>query len=638
MKRNIRCFSCEKIFDFLVYLVLALTPVLVIPSLNLDFELAKVVFFRSCVMLMLLVYGLDLIRRGKMKIPEALGGNKVRKCLFFILIVLLISGVFSISRSLSLWGSYYRIQGIYTVSHYFLFFILLMTNFKGKEKWKKAKIAMFGGYTICLLYGIAQVFGLDFFGYDLQEISLGRVFSFLGHPNYFASYILLLLFPLMSYWIVKREKVVLSLILLGLVCLFFTGSRAAFIGLIVGLIIFIVFISSNRGLKVQRKKILGLFLIAIGGVLIMSTLAGDTFQRFNLDEENLRSIKSRVEVWKASVIMLEDRSLIGFGPETFPITFATHSPEELNHLEQFGNMTDKSHNLLIETLSSFGLLGLLLLLYGLYLISSISLRALKKGKLKKDEALNVVAVVSSFAAIFTAHLFGFFVTAHLVIMCFLLGDLMVSVSENEIELKLWGKANKMAKVFLAVTLSFFTLTSILVVNIFPALADYHAARGFKAINENLATEAVNELKLANLLNPKQDYYAYVLASVFSQLDQKEDSLKYLERGGEYSNYQDYYYYYLKGKILSKDCDEDCGLAIESYERAYELAPNYAPTLLNWGKYYLEHHNCNKAVEKFEDYLAITPSSWQTPDTEEYRLFYKHNPDFDLVFEYIASCE
>ncbi len=631
----------EKFFQISAYATLLLVPLIFWPGLLLDYELIKLVIFRSGVMLMLLFYSLWILQGGKVRVKNLFSNKGWGRLFFFSLLVAALSWVFATARDLSFWGSYFRMQGLYTQIHYLLFVVLLFLGFRSRKQWQTGMKMLIWGYTISLIYGLIQGFGLDPFGYDLQEESLGRVYSFLGHPNYFASYILLIFFPLLSISILKKKMWMYALCVLSMVVLLLTGSRAAFVGLLVGFSI--VLISRYLCFKDRNSLITWLICLIVGGGALLTVnqlkdaefISGNGFLiRLVIDEENMRSVDSRLLLWSAMPEHLQESLLLGYGQDSFGLSIANNIPEEINKYEEYGRMSDRAHNNLLQLLSDYGVLGLVVVIWLLILMLKEQRKCFSQWT--KEQKLMVVGVNAAFAAVGAAHLFGFSVTAHYLVMTFYLGWMLSLFDYKAKSYKL--NDSPWQKRILKGAVVFFCLSSILVENALYVYADHQAQKGFNAISDGDGGVVVSHLVEANLLNPNQDYYAYSLASVLSQLDEADAALVYLEKAGDFNNGEDYYYYYLKGKILSRNCEESCDLADASFARASVMAPSYAPNWLEWGKFLVDTGNCEDGVTKLEHYRDMLSEAWKKPGTEEYRLFYKHNPQFKDVAAYIGYCK
>jgi len=128
---------------------------------------------------------------------------------------------------------------------------------------------MAGVAAISCLYGIAQHYDFDpVFGRQAILSEQGRSFSTMGHPNFFGSFLILVLLALLSFFYWSQSGPVKSLVLVLIcsvtLCLFYTESRGAWLGLLGGLPAwFFLSVSSNR----WRLFLLGPVII-LGGAMV----------------------------------------------------------------------------------------------------------------------------------------------------------------------------------------------------------------------------------------------------------------------------------------------------------------------------------------------------------------------------------
>lgn len=630
MKNNLS----QKIFDYSVYSICLLVPIFFLPFVNSSYELPKLVLFRTGVLIMLLAYMIKIIRNKQAEVPDILRNSNVRRLIGLFLIIILIAMLLSLSPSLSLWGSYHRGQGLYTILNYFLFFILLSLNFKEKEKWDKAFLFILSGFLLSTLYAVFQYFGVDLISYNLQEKSSGRVFAGLGHPNYLAYYAILIAFPLLTFKKFRRNKIFIGIILACLsLILALTSSRGALIGLFPGTIFFI----TACAIFLKKKK----YLFGLIGLLaiFLTVILAVPQSRFSLQEENLRSVNSRLNIWKSTLEMIEDRIFWGYGLDNFEIPFSHYASKEILKYEDLNTITDRAHNTLLDVTAQTGVTGLLIYFLILGEIFNVSIKKLKN--VSSETGIKIISVLSGYITLFFANFFGFSVTIHFVFEAFLLAYLIFLLKDNYLQQTFSHLNKRFYKLGIQISLVIFIIGSLLTANFFPLTADYFAAKAFKALEQKKANEVITNFELANSLNTSQNYYGYLLSAVYLQLKDYEKALLVLDRAGKFSSYRDGYYYFLKAKILGQKCLDDKSFCPESetnFQKAYDLSPVYPPITLEWGKYFMEKGNCGEALLKFEDYLNLIPDYWKDKSSEKARIFYKENPDFNKVFEYQKACK
>lgn len=650
-----------RIFDWIVYLILFLVPLVWIPFFNLSFELPKILFFRIGVLLMLFIFVWQIMQTRKIILPSIMNASWIRKLMGLFLVVLIISTLFSIAPQVSAWGSYYRMQGLYTYLHYFLFFALLLHQWHTTDKWRRGLKFLFGGFLISLIWGIFQGFSLDFTGINLEAISLGRVFAGMGHPNYLGLYIVMLFFPFLAFLLNGKKKwLVIFLIFLSIWVFVLTGHRAGMLGMAAGGFLFLLLAGIFLAKKKQWRFILGAFLIplVIGSFVVSANIFSERefvkenvfLNRMVLDGENERSVLMRLEMWPSVLAMIEGRIFVGYGLETFAYAFPKYAEIGIVKYEEISSSPDRAHNSFLDVGAESGIMGMavyLLMVFSVFRMGILQLQMMGKNVSVKKDGMMMIGILSSFFGAVVANQFGFSMTVHFVVGAFLLAYLIflmsVGVKEKKIEVLNRTGMRKIAKVVVVI----FVFGSILTDNIFVGMADHYALNGFKAIEQRDGNAAIENFYQADFWNGNQSYYKYMLASLYSQFGEYDYALNIVEKAGEFTNEEDFYYFYLKGKILASECQppgsvdeglETCDNAIGNFSKSKEMSPIYAPIFLESGKLEMEIGNCEGALDLFGEYLELVSDDWQKDGTDAQRIFYKNNPQFDRVFEYIEECE
>lgn len=536
-----------RIIEWLFFVILLVLPLIMLPNFVLNFEIPKMLFFRVITLLIVLLFVIKTLAKGEFEVASIFKSRLIRKLLFFFFAVLLVSTVFSVAPSLSFWGGYYRMQGVYSILHYFLFFILLIASFHKTQQWEKAIKFLLAGFIITIIFGLLQNFDLVPFNNPIWQTSFGRIFSTFSHPSDFANYIIIVFFPLLAFAMNRKAiakqnlnlwlLMIISLTILGLIL---AKSRATIMGFIIGISFFtIVYGYFSKNKKVFVAGIL-LPIIAALSVIFINIFSGSNFIQQNyllnrvvLKGEELRSAEVRPAIWKSTIKMIADRPFFGYGSETFPLVLAKNVNTEISKLEPNNGIPDKAHNNLLEISFNFGMAGLILFLGIIFTIFKMSFSELKQSNQIniKVKRLEILGILSSFVATFISTLFGFLTTVHFVLITFLLAYLFFLLSDESI--KKTFNFSKWQKVFTISFIGIFVAATIILQNVFYLMADHYALKGIKALQQNNANEVVKNLLLANTFYPNQSYYNYFLASVYEQLEEFELAEKYSRNGDEF---------------------------------------------------------------------------------------------------------
>jgi O-antigen ligase len=392
------------------------------PGFWLPFEIPKMIVFRVLLYLAVAGWLWKSFTDRRVSAPDVVRSWWFMGFAGAIVAVFLIATFFSVSFDMSFWGSSFRAQGLVAYLHYFLFFALLLVSFEREDFVRGLKVS---GVAL----GIACVAGtLNRFGNLDTDLFLGRAFSTLGHPNYFASYILILFFPLMGLVVGRGSGRAWrwgggGVLLLSMVALWLSGGRATMLGILVGLPVFLGLIG-----RMRKKGWLGVLVgMGLAGLVVMGGWwSGGA--RFEMDGENLRSVETRLAMWPTVVEMIGDRPVFGYGPDTFSLAYQPYTEPELLRLETFRTIFDRAHNVLLQWLVDFGVVGA-----GMFLASFVWLLVFAFRRMKGLARLEEAGVLSSLIGIFVAHQFGFSVTVHLVYLVFLIAFLLVGLSRGKIE-------------------------------------------------------------------------------------------------------------------------------------------------------------------------------------------------------------
>lgn len=204
-----------------------------------------------------------------------------------------------------------------------------------------------------LFYAAMQWTGLDQLGsrYTLP-FSGDRAFSTLGNPNYLAGFLLLFL-PLVPELTKTRSMRILwyALILFGIAV---AGSLVG-ISIAIGYIFFLLFSSGAN-----KKYMLAALILSVAGIIAISPI---------IPVDKSGSMEHRLIIWGTTIRIMEEnpeRLLFGYGPEAFKTVFPGYTPsEKARYFED--NTPDRAHNIFLDILFSFGVVGLGIFLWALVL-------------------------------------------------------------------------------------------------------------------------------------------------------------------------------------------------------------------------------------------------------------------------------
>jgi len=416
------------------FLIVAL-PLLNLPPWFSPPDWGKTISFRIILSILLFFFIFQKLTNKNNETADSHGlktGSGGYRLPLYLLLVLLgiyfLATIFSLDIRFSFWGSPYRGGGFLNFAFYIIFSILAFLIIR-KESWQKIwDFTILTGIFVSVI-AIFQQFGLfsEFF-----IPSSTRPPSVIGGSIFLAIYLLLLIFPALFFGIKSRSLIkkgfyFISFLLFIFVAIYLTQTRAAFIGLIFGLLWFLFGYPKKL---ILLKIILGIFLIlGIFGFYFLK-IHPEVYSNQNEITRNainrILSINpgagaSRISAWKVSLEAIKDRPILGYGPENFSIGFDKYYDPSLPEIaispEGITTWWDRAHNFIFDISVTAGIPALIIY------ISLFGVLLWQLQKLKKDPEKTIVAhgIQATFLAYLVANLFSFDTFSSYLILFLLIG-------------------------------------------------------------------------------------------------------------------------------------------------------------------------------------------------------------------------
>ncbi|MSU54411.1 MAG: hypothetical protein EXS48_01035 [Candidatus Staskawiczbacteria bacterium] len=358
--------NLEWAYKIAMFSILTL-PFLVLPPWFFPVDFGKTIVFRLIASVLMLLFTWQFFYRN-----ETLDFASIKKdpsilTLLIFLALTIISTIFSQDVVFSLWGSPYRSGGTINLVLYGLLALFCFLVFKKSSDWK-----VFLDYSIGVGIAVCLVAFIQFYSL-LSTIFIpipGRPPSTMGNPIVLGLYLLLLFFIALSLAIKERVRTKKIYYLVALVAFLYTilisGSRAAYLGILVGGIYFGWFYFKKykgRFLKVKA----GIGLLAVVGIMMIALATTNTKLPQVIGENKLfeaiyqrLSLKEffndpRFSAWRVIVQQIKEKPLLGWGPENLAIGFDKHYDPSLPFIsKEWGGWWDKAHNGILETAAVSG--------------------------------------------------------------------------------------------------------------------------------------------------------------------------------------------------------------------------------------------------------------------------------------------
>jgi O-antigen ligase len=264
------------------------------------------------------------------------------------------------------------LRGLLRVPKYILlYFSIVEFLCKNEERLKRIfwVFIIIGGFTF--LNGIFQsIFGFDILRHRTIDRFdyLHRISASFVHPNDFGAYLISILPLYLSFFspsFSKRKKLILICIsALGFYCLLRTASRGAWLGFIIGMIVYFFY---------YKKKI---SLVIPFVILAFILCSPNGFNRIvGLFKIEKNTVWERIQLWKGTWNMVKIHPFLGFGINTFSDYFPKYKPASYPDVRY-------THNSYLQMWSEIGIFGLLTFLS---IVLCILYKAKRRIKLKLKE-------------------------------------------------------------------------------------------------------------------------------------------------------------------------------------------------------------------------------------------------------------
>ncbi|MFA5820510.1 MAG: O-antigen ligase family protein [Candidatus Gracilibacteria bacterium] len=502
------------------------------------FELPKLVFLSVFLSLAILVFAFRYFSNQKLTIKS----NKWLWILLGLWLASLASStILSVAPELSFFGSYERLQGLYSQLIYVGLFLFIFNCLDDKKDQKVFLNSLLLISVIISIYAILQKVGLDFFDAGITRSSglFGRSFATLGQPDFLGQFLLFPIWLSLGFAFTEKKKAiyVVSIILL-ILALIFTRNRASMLGLLLGAIFFVFYFLP---LKKSARFLLALALV----------VAFSAFIFFIAPE--LRSLLSRFYIWQGAFALFPSHPLFGFGPETFSIVFQKVANPALFSLENFNQIADRAHNEYLDILLNQGLFGL-----SIYLTTIISTLSLLLKK--KSSPYLVAALISILISIF----FSFSLTVHWLILFTIIA---LALNQN-VKFHLLKIKRKISTTIIILMISILAIANIFFVSR-AFVADMYLDSGMTTLLKESDKSAIATIEYAAKLHPFQGEIYLRLGQAYLALSEFQLAEENLSRYGKFTNY-DFKYYYFMGLI--KRAEGDNTSAQKYFLEAKSLAP------------------------------------------------------------------
>lgn len=546
--------------------------------------------------------------------------TKISWSLIVFMGVMFLANIFGENPYKSFWSNYERMEGFVAIAHLVMYYFVVSSTLNTERLWNYFWNTNLIGSFIMSIYGLLQITGK-------LTINQGgvRVDGTLGNATYLAIYLVFNIF-IGLWFLYKNYKnylfrcCYLISVALNLIVLYFTATRGAILGLILGIGVFSVStILYNKDNLVLKKVAKYSLLVLVVLLVLFMSLRNTSFiknspvlSRFSSISVSEIKNQGRWFVWPMAIEGFKERPILGWGQENFNYVFNKNYDPRMYNQEQW---FDRTHNVVLDWLIAGGLLGLLSYL-SIFFFSIYYL--IKKTTLNTTEKSLLLGL---FVAYFFHNLFVF----DNLISYILFFSFVAFINSDSVKNKQYSNKTineELVNYGLAPAVLILTCLLVYFVNI-PAMMqsrsiiksitfsfDQNGAKYYPNVSENLASIkkafAYDSFGTSEALEQSAILTSEVAQMNFSNdIKQQFVALTYEQAKKQVSETpKDVRYLLLYGSFLNRFGLYDEALSV--IQKAIELSPNKPAIYLELGSIYLGKGDVQKALDTFELAYKIEP--------------------------------
>lgn len=529
--------------------------------------------------------------------------------LILFLFTYLISSIFSINPITSIIGVYGKWSlNLLSVSCFTL--LALITANVVDIKKHSSIIAWFismGGFLSALTALVTT-----YLFKDNTLVVNGRLSSTQGHPIHLGIFLTMSL-PVTLYLLFIHKnrtlKVFITLnVLLQLFTTVLTYSRGAWISVIIGSILFLIFHVKEKD---RTRKLINWGLLGI--VLICSSLllpaVRDRIKHTWEKPREENSINIRYSEWKSTFEVFLSRPISGTGPEMLYTELPKHKESWINKTEDWNLRTAYTRNLYLHLLATTGIIGITpFLILAVFTVIKIFKKAKSATPVEKGFFIGfIVFLINS-------------IHYHPTITSLCLGAIMLGIT-----IKAVSKSYRIYPI--SKKPHILIPTAVILSGIIVIILILQTAQADRSFNKSLEQHPSTAIATLNKVIEKNPYeptyyrqktdYLYQFLELYPDTETKDETVRLIRN--EYTtaislNPYDLDNYMLAGNVLYKldllypneGFDEK---ALEYGKISLQLAPKDALVHDVIGLYYMENGDHKKALELFNKAIDLKKDFW-----------------------------
>jgi O-antigen ligase/tetratricopeptide (TPR) repeat protein len=346
---------------YITFVLVLATPLFLVSKFLFPFITPKTLWFRLLVEIGFVFWVYLMVKLPEFR-PKF---HPIQAAVLLYTLIITLSSLFGVNLYRSFWGTIERGEGLLTIYHVVLFFLMATSVIKQEKWWLRLLDASVLVSVVTGIYAIAQI--LQF---DVIHSGETRISSTIGNAAFYAGYLLINVF-LAAYLMTRYRNILLKIfygavIIFEIFLIFATQTRGALLALFGGLVLLAIinlfFAPHGKVKKISGAALLALAIFSLAlfaskeAAWVKNTGALNRVVTISFDDI---TTQSRLLTWDSSIQAFKDRPLLGYGYENFNVAFNTYFHAEI--FQDAGSQIwfDRAHSIVFEQLVIGGALGLL---------------------------------------------------------------------------------------------------------------------------------------------------------------------------------------------------------------------------------------------------------------------------------------
>lgn len=498
----------NKIIKISLYLLVFLLPIFFLPLTIFPVALNKQLLLVGICFLTSVLWLVKIIKTGKINLTW----NKISLAVLILFVVLGISTFFSMAKTQSFWGMNVEPNTLFSFILYGLVFFLFSNLISKQEAFKAVKIFLLSSGILALFFLIQEIFNFTFPWNFAKANGFNPIGTVQGLTVFFGgAFVVLITLLMITDKRSKAERI--SIWVIGgllFISILFINFWVAWLGIVFAMVMILWTKLKSLSPKESigmKDYFLPLFIFAIALILIFIKLPLGNI--LDLPVEINLTYKASFDIAKKTLGEGAKALVLGSGPATFGYDYSLHRSANINLTDFWYLRFPQAPSALITSLATFGILGILAILFLIITFFHQGIKSFSSNKSKLVKVNGMQAVVFVGGAYFLFLWIFYAINFSLIFVGFLMMGLYLASLNKSKEISL---VNPPQKAFFSM-LGAIILIVVLIAGFYIYIQKYDAAisfaRGINLLNAeqpDLDQGIKNIGRAANLAKTNDNYY------------------------------------------------------------------------------------------------------------------------------------